>query len=70
MVIKGDVTNDGKITPEDWLLIRLNLLGLVSFDENEFASADTNSDNTISLDDMANVKLHLLGKYIIDEVIY
>lgn len=69
MIIKGDINKDGKIDIVDWFLIRLNLLGLVTFTEEQKKAADTNNDGKISISDLANLNLHQLGLYIIDEVI-
>lgn len=69
MIIKGDINKDGKIDIVDWFLIRLNLLGLVTFTEEQKKAADTNDDEEISISDLANLNLHQLGLYIIDGVI-
>lgn len=70
MIIKGDVTKNGKITPDDALLVLMNYIGKVSFDNSEFQSADVDNDGEITPFDATEISQHLSGENIIDEVIY
>lgn len=69
MVIKGDVTQNGKITYDDLIMLQLFLLEKIELNENELQSADTNNDGEADIVDLAIIQRHLLGDIILGEVI-
>ena len=69
MIIKGDVNGDGKITLEDWILVQLHSLGIITLTGDAFKAADINGDDEISLSDLTLIRRHIFGTHTINEVI-
>lgn len=63
MIIKGDISGDGKITSEDYVL------SLFITASNFMPEADINNDGVINTSDHAMIRLHIEGSAIITEVI-
>ena len=70
MIIKGDISGDGKLDGRDARIIQAILLTSVFPEGETFIAADVNNDNQITLGDLAKINKHLLGIKIINEVIY
>ena len=60
-VKKGDVNNDGKITASDYVLIKNQIMGVISLDDKARKSADVNGDGKISASDYVMVKNYIMG---------
>ncbi len=63
VVIRGDVSGDGKITATDYLKIRAYLRGKGSLDGVYKLAADINGDNSVSSVDYLSVKAYFFGDY-------
>lgn len=61
IVIYGDVNGDSVIDAIDLLLVRKNLLGLVSLSDASFRSCDVNHDGAVDAIDLLLVRKSLLG---------
>ncbi|MBQ3075156.1 MAG: SH3 domain-containing protein [Clostridia bacterium] len=61
IVIYGDVNGDSAIDAIDLLLIRKNLLGLVSLSDAFYKASDVNRDGTVDAIDLLLVRKALLG---------
>ena len=59
--VNGDVNGDGKIALDDYMLIRMHILGLRTLKDNELTAADVNENGEIALDDYMLIRMHLLG---------
>ena len=60
-VKKGDVNNDGKITASDYVLIKNQIMGTTSLDDNAKKAADVNGDGKITASDYVMVKNYIMG---------
>lgn len=69
MIIKGDVTGDGRITNLDLRLVLLHLVGGIELTGNALIAADTNNNGRIDIGDALKIQNHLLGVEILNEVI-
>lgn len=69
MIIKGDVTGDGRITNLDLRLVLLHLVGGIELTGNALIAADTNNNGRIEIGDALKIQNHLLGVEILNEVI-
>jgi hypothetical protein len=58
--ILGDVDGDGILSSSDYIRIKSNFLGKVSFNESQELSADVNSDGEITSTDYISIKSHFL----------
>lgn len=61
VVKKGDPNGDGTINGIDLAAVRLHILGLRTFTDNELLAADVNGDSKVDGIDLAAVRLHILG---------
>lgn len=69
MIIKGDISGDGRITRLDALLLQWHQLGGINLTGDAFIAADVNNDGELSLADSARISRHLSGITIINEVV-
>ncbi|MEG2117741.1 MAG: phosphodiester glycosidase family protein, partial [Clostridia bacterium] len=61
VVVKGDTTGDGLISPMDYLAVRMHIIGLKPL-TNEFElAAHANGGKTVSAMDYLAIRLHLIG---------
>lgn len=60
-VKKGDVNNDGKITASDYVLIKNQIMGTTSLDDNARKAADVNGDEKITATDYVMIKNYIMG---------
>ena len=60
-VKKGDVNTDGKITASDYVLIKNQIMGTTSLDDNAKKAADVNNDGKITASDYVMVKNYIMG---------
>lgn len=61
VIIKGDVSGDGKITILDLAKVQKHILSVTSLKGVYQKAADTNSDSHINIIDLARVQKHILG---------
>lgn len=57
---KGDINNDGKITPSDYVLIKNHILGTKILKDKAKTAADVNGDGKITPSDYVLIKNHIL----------
>ena len=60
-VTLGDCNDDGEIDLNDYMRIRLYILGLTTLDAHSILAADVNSDGVIELEDYMLIRMHILG---------
>ena len=60
-VKKGDVNTDGRITASDYVLIKNQIMGTTSLDDNAKKAADVNNDGKITASDYVMVKNYIMG---------
>lgn len=60
--MRGDVTGDGQIESDDYMQIKLYVLGRKKLSNDELIRADVNGDGEIDASDYMLVKLHVLGR--------
>ena len=61
VVVKGDVSGDGKVGANDILKIRRKILGLDSLDDAQTVASDINGDNNIGANDILKIRRYILG---------
>ena len=59
---KGDVNGDGKVEADDYMLIKLHVLGRKQLPADYLARADIDGDSKIEANDYMLIKLHVLGR--------
>ena len=69
MIIKGDISGNGKIDYEDQAILQAYNLGIIDFNASQYRAADINSDSDVTLTDLAALSNMLRGVNIINEVI-
>ncbi len=69
MIIKGDLTGDGRINYQDLKVLQAYLLSKLVLTEEQKKAADINDDGKINISDLALLQRHLLGIQMITEVI-
>ena len=60
-VKKGDPSGDGKITSQDYIMIKNHILKIRILEGNAAKAADVNGDGKISSQDYIMIKNHILG---------
>lgn len=61
IIVKGDVTKDGKTNIKDIVQMRRNILKLEEFDEYQKVAADLAKDNVINIKDLVIIRRIILG---------
>ncbi len=61
LVILGDVSGDGKITPADYVTVKNKIMGVTSMNTIKQKSADVNRDGKISPADYVSIKNHIMN---------
>ena len=67
VVIYGDVSGDGKITPADYLQVKNYIMNSYSLSGAYFEAADVNRDGKITPADYLQIKDNIMGKYKISQ---
>lgn len=60
--LKGDVDGDGSVEANDYMLIKLHVLGRKSLYDEKLNRADVDKDGAIEANDYMLIKLHVLGR--------
>ena len=60
--LRGDVDGDGKVEANDYMLIKLHVLGRKKLSSNMLDRADIDKDGYIEANDYMLIKLHVLGR--------
>ncbi len=63
VVVRGDVSGDGKINATDYLKIKTHIRGSDRLTNEFFHAADVNGDKYVSSVDYLNVKAYFFGNY-------
>ncbi|MEF2783916.1 MAG: dockerin type I domain-containing protein [Clostridium sp.] len=63
----GDVNDDGKISPADYVKVKNHIMGRAILKDNSLKAADVNKDGKISPADYVKIKNHIMGKDTIKE---
>ncbi len=58
---KGDINGDGEIDTNDYIMMRLCILGLITLSGNEKNAADVDRNGIIGVTDYIKIRLHILG---------
>ncbi len=61
VIIKGDVSRDGKVNSTDFMQIRKQYLGLYEMDEIQKSAANVDGDDGINSTDFMRIRRHFLG---------
>ena len=61
IVVLGDTSGDGKITPSDYVKIRNKIMGSSNLSNVQGKAADINKDDKISPADYVKVRNHIMG---------
>lgn len=69
MIIKGDITGDGKITAQDLLALKAHLVEVDVLTGAALTAADVNDDGEINAIDLGMTQAHLLGMSMITEIV-
>ena len=69
MIVKGDVSGDGRITSDDLMLMILCILHAITFTDEQTIAGDINNSGDITATDFVNIKAHCLGWKMITEVV-
>jgi len=67
LLIYGDVTGDGKISPSDYVKVKNKILDKETMDEIFILASDVTKDNNISPSDYVKIKNTILGKETIEQ---
>ena len=59
---RGDVNDDGKITPADYVLVKNHIMGKTSLRGNALKAADMNKDNKVSPADYVQIKNKIMNR--------
>ena len=59
---KGDVNEDGKITPSDYVKVKNHIMGKTKLTGNSLKTADVNGDGKVTPADYVKIKNHIMGK--------
>jgi len=60
--LKGDIDGDGAVEANDYMLIKLHVLGRKKLSGDALKRADVDGDGSIEANDYMLVKLHVLGR--------
>ena len=63
----GDVNNDGKITPADYVKVKNHIMKKSTLSGKSLTAADVNKDGKITPADYVKIKNHIMGKSTIKE---
>lgn len=63
---KGDVNEDAKITPADYVKVKNHIMGKSKLTGNALLAADVNGDGKITPADYVKIKNHIMGKSTIE----
>lgn len=69
MIVKGDVSGDGRITVEDVLLIKMYILKKITFNSDQMIAGDIIELGEVTVIDLTNIRAHTLGVKMITEVV-
>lgn len=61
VIIKGDVSGDGKISASDYVLVKNSIMGSTSLVNAQNLGADVNKDEKVSAADYVRIKNHIMG---------
>lgn len=61
LIVRGDVNKDGKITIADATMIKRAIMGLTTFDDEQFAAASVANGAKLSIKDYTMIKRHIQG---------
>ena len=61
IIVKGDISGDGKIKSNDALLISRYLVNLTTLDQNKIKAADVSNDGKIKSNDALLISRFLVG---------
>lgn len=69
MIVKGDVTLDGRITIDDFVVLQSAILQQIKLNPIQEIAGDVSGDGRIAAGDLLLMQKHLLGKEMINEVV-
>lgn len=61
LVVRADMSGNGTIEKDDYIMLRLMILGIGAFIEEQKYAADADGNNAITVTDYIAIRLHLLG---------
>lgn len=63
----GDINKDGRITAQDYAMVKRNVLGTYKLDDEQLDRADCNRNGKVDATDYAMVKRHVLNTFVIQQ---
>lgn len=70
MIIKGDITGDGRVTTEDWLYIVAKNIYDHPLNQRQSIAADVDNNGEVDDLDGLMIKRHFLGAEILTDYVY